>query len=132
MTRKVPVYCGLDADDRQRLVQDIVVAYRRAAAAISAADESEAGADTIGPTSGELVEVPQFTDLIGIDPSVYRQINAALAAGKQHLMFYGPPRHWQDDPRSTGSRDPPRHLHDDHRLGGLGFARCHRWLPTGW
>ena len=86
MTRKVSVYSGLHAGDRQRLVQDIVAAYRRAAA-----DEGETGEETVGPTSGELVEVPEFTDLIGIDPSVYRQINAALAAGKQHLMFYGPP-----------------------------------------
>lgn len=91
MTRKIPVYRGLHAGDRQRLVQDVVAAYRRAAAAMSAASGSESGEDTDGPTSGELVEIPQFTELIGIDPSVYRQINAALAAGKQHLMFYGPP-----------------------------------------
>lgn len=91
MTRKVPVYRGLEAVDRQRLVQDIAGAFGRAAAAISAAEESDAGADTVGPTGGELVEIPQFTELIGIEPSVYRQINAALAAGKRHLMFYGPP-----------------------------------------
>ena len=58
---------------------------------MSAAVEEEAGEDPVGPTSAEPVEIPQFTDLIGIDPSVYRQINAALAAGKQHLMLYGPP-----------------------------------------
>ena len=90
MVRNVPVYCGLDAVDRQRLVRDIVDAYR-AAAAESAAGEDEAGEDRVGPTSGEPIEIPQFTDLIGIEPTVYRQINAALAAGKQHLMFYGPP-----------------------------------------
>ena len=27
----------------------------------------------------------------GVDPSVYRQINAALASGKRHIMLYGPP-----------------------------------------
>ena len=91
MTRNVPVYRGLDAGDRQRLVQDITAAYRNASAALSAAGEGETGDDTVGPTSPEPVEIPQFTDLIGVDPSVYRQINAALAAGKKHLMFYGPP-----------------------------------------
>ena len=30
-------------------------------------------------------------DLIGIDQGVYRQINAALQSGKQHIMLYGPP-----------------------------------------
>ncbi len=28
---------------------------------------------------------------MGIDPAVYRQINAALKSGKQHIMLYGPP-----------------------------------------
>ena len=37
------------------------------------------------------MEIPHFSELVGIDPSVYRQINGALRAGKQHLMFYGPP-----------------------------------------
>ena len=90
MARSVPIYRGLDAGDRQRLVQDIVEAYR-IAAAVSAAGEDEAGEDTVGPTSREPVEIPHFTDLIGIEPTVYRQINAALAGGKRHLMFYGPP-----------------------------------------
>ena len=39
----------------------------------------------------EVVEIHEFPKLFGIDASVYRQINAALKAGKQHLMFYGPP-----------------------------------------
>lgn len=37
------------------------------------------------------VEVPENQALIGVDPSVYRQINAALRSGKQHIMLYGPP-----------------------------------------
>ena len=37
------------------------------------------------------LDVPPNPDLIGIDPRVYRQINAALQSGKQHIMLYGPP-----------------------------------------
>ena len=36
-------------------------------------------------------EVTANPDLIGVDATVYRQINAALKSGKRHLMFYGPP-----------------------------------------
>ena len=36
-------------------------------------------------------EVLECAELVGIDPSVYRQINAAVASGKQHIMLYGPP-----------------------------------------
>lgn len=39
----------------------------------------------------DVLPIPEDPDLIGIDPSVYQQINAALKSGKQHLMFYGPP-----------------------------------------
>lgn len=35
--------------------------------------------------------VPENPDLLGIDAAVYRQINAMLKSGKQHLMLYGPP-----------------------------------------
>ena len=37
------------------------------------------------------LEVPTNPDLVGISDSVYRQINAALQSGKQHIMLYGPP-----------------------------------------
>ena len=37
------------------------------------------------------LDIPENTDLYGIDPAVYRQINAALESGKQHIMLYGPP-----------------------------------------
>ena len=39
----------------------------------------------------ESLSIPENTDLYGIDTSVYRQINAALQSGKQHIMLYGPP-----------------------------------------
>ena len=37
------------------------------------------------------LEVPANPDLMGISDGVYRQINAALQSGKQHIMLYGPP-----------------------------------------
>ena len=53
-------------------------------------EEDEGEVEEIPPLSSVL-PIPDDPDLIGVDPSVYRQINAALASGKQHLMFYGPP-----------------------------------------
>ena len=90
MPIEIPVYHGLDDKDRQRLMHEITDAYKTAAAAMPTAtgeDEDEG----IGPASAEPIEIPEFKQLIGIDPAVYRQINAALKAGKQHFMLYGPP-----------------------------------------
>ena len=53
-------------------------------------EEAKADEDEIRPLSDAL-PIPPNPDLIGIDPSVYQQINAALASGKRHIMFYGPP-----------------------------------------
>ncbi len=86
MVRNIPVYHGLSEKDRQRLVDDVSAAFAQAAESRSLEDETED--ESIGPTEAE---VPEFSELIGLDPAVYRQINAALKAGKQHLMFYGPP-----------------------------------------
>lgn len=36
-------------------------------------------------------EIEPKTDLYGINPNVYKQINAAIKAGKRHIIFYGPP-----------------------------------------
>lgn len=91
MASNIPVYRGLDERDRQRLVKDVSSAYARAAADLQATAETEADEESVGPTSADHIEIPEFSDLIGIDPSVYRQMNAALKAGKKHLMFYGPP-----------------------------------------
>ncbi len=91
MPLNVPVYHGLDEQDRQRLMQDVGEAYARVAAVMPAQEAAEAEEESVGPTSLEPVEIPEFKELIGIDASVYRQINAALAAGKQHLILYGPP-----------------------------------------
>src|SRR5262245_20815040 len=86
----VPVYQGLDEKDRQRLIRDVSTAYEQAGNQPNIKDDTPED-ETVGPTSTEFIEIPEFSDLIGIDPSVYRQINAALKAGKQHLMLYGPP-----------------------------------------
>lgn len=91
MAHSIPVYRGLDDKDRQRLTKDVAAAYARAAAELPATPGKEAEEEAVGPTSAELIEIPEFSDLIGVDPAVYRQMNAALKAGKQHLMFYGPP-----------------------------------------
>ena len=87
----IPVYRGLDEKDRERLIEDVKASFDRAAAALSDGEDTEAADEVVGPTSAEPPEIPQFSKLVGIDPSVYQQINGALRAGKQHLMFFGPP-----------------------------------------
>lgn len=46
--------------------------------------------------------IPENSDLVGIEPAVYRQINAALLSGKKHIMLYGPP--------GTGKTTLARHI----------------------
>ena len=75
--------------------------------------------------------IPEMSDLLGIDPAVYRQINAALASGKRHIMLYGPP--------GTGKTTLARHV-ATVLTGGKwtlvtgssdwGFARHHRGLSA--
>ena len=86
MPDSVRVYRGLEEAERQRLIQDVTDAYARAAAVLPA--EGTDAEEAVGPTSvEEPPEIPEFAELVGIDASVYRQINAALAVGKQHLML---------------------------------------------
>jgi MoxR-like ATPase len=98
MSKPVPVFNLLDQEDRDELKAAIEAAYQKAGTAArherSAVAVEAAGAeaeDTGGLVNGEPLKLPPFDDLIGIDPSVYRQIEAAVNGGKQHLMFYGPP-----------------------------------------
>ena len=123
MIKSVPVFNLLDEDDRAQLKTAIESAYDRAgnairherkAAALELSDvDSE---DTGGLATGEVLKLPPFDDLIGIDPSVYRQIEAAVNGGKQHLMFYGPP--------GTGKTTLARRL--------AGVLNGHKWvLITG-
>ncbi|MCY3789756.1 MAG: AAA family ATPase [Gemmatimonadetes bacterium] len=89
MTNEIPLYLGLEKNERERLIEDVKASFAQAAAALSG--DKDTVAPDVGSASTEIVEVPQSSDLVGIDPSVYRQINGALRADKQHLMFYGPP-----------------------------------------
>ena len=118
MTERIPLYDTSQPDDLERLGRDLERAYDIAARAIPR--PVAAGDDEDEDFEGEVtaaadIAIPDFNDLIGIDPSVRRQIEAALRAGKRHLMLYGPP--------GTGKTEIAR------RLGGL-LAR--RWkLITG-
>jgi len=97
MADQIPFFNLTDEEERGSLKQRIEDAYRgagelarhaRTAAGLGGAEE---GDDTGGLAPGEPLKLTPFDDLIGIDPSVYRQIEAAVNSGKQHLMFYGPP-----------------------------------------
>jgi MoxR-like ATPase len=43
-----------------------------------------------GAASGPFV-LAALSTLIGVDPMVYRQVEAAVNSGKRHIIFYGPP-----------------------------------------
>lgn len=95
-TGQIPVYDLSDKAELERLRKDIEAAYKKAGAPVSkkaattttADDDDDDAVDFIDPADIEISEHPA---LFGIDPAVYRQINAALHSGKQHIMFYGPP-----------------------------------------
>ena len=93
MTRPIDVYEGLSPSGSDRMIQAIELAMSQAAAATAAAAKEAEGEEEAGDgiESGVVSTIPEFPELIGIDPEVYRQINAALASGIRHLMFYGPP-----------------------------------------
>ena len=56
----------------------------------------------VPPSQTQPATIFENTELIGIDPAVYRQINAALRSGKKHIMLYGPP--------GTGKTTLARHI----------------------
>ncbi len=70
-----------------------------AGAGMADEEDEEDDDEIVAPAS---LEIPVNTELLGIDPAVYRQINAALASGKQHIMLYGPP--------GTGKTTLARHI----------------------
>ena len=70
-----------------------------AGAGMAVNEDEEDDDEIVAPAS---LEIPVNTELLGIDPAVYRQINAALASGKQHIMLYGPP--------GTGKTTLARHI----------------------
>lgn len=96
----IPIYDLTDDAELVRLRQDVEAAYNQAgppvpaqvAAAVAAVPEDDDGEEEavpyVDPSTIQILEEPT---LVGVDPAVYRQINAALHSGKQHIMFYGPP-----------------------------------------
>lgn len=93
---QISVYDLSDDAEVPRIKDDIAAAWAAAgpppAAAAAAAEVAEADADVVVEAiDPATLEVPVNPDLLGIDASVYRQINAMLRSGKQHIMLYGPP-----------------------------------------
>ncbi len=89
----IPVYDLSEVDEAGRLTTDIEAAWD-AAGPPPVAEEAAGGEDAEAAPEAfdfENVEIPENPELLGIDPAVYRQINAVLKSGKQHLMLYGPP-----------------------------------------
>ncbi|MEJ7936124.1 AAA family ATPase [Sphingobium sp. AN558] len=89
----IPVYDLSEDADLDRLKADLSHAWDNAGpppevAAVVAEEDTD---DNGEPLDFSHLEVPENPDLLGIDPAVYRQINAMLQSGKQHLMLYGPP-----------------------------------------
>lgn len=66
------LYDGTQDAERDRLVAELSVVF--------------ATAPATGPFN-----LAADTSLVGIDPSVYRQIEAAVNSGKRHIILYGPP-----------------------------------------
>jgi len=88
MPEPIQVFNGLDEDDVNRMAQAIIDTFEQVSASVI---DEEDGGDEQPASVPPIPQVPPLDELIGIDPEVYRQINAALAAGFRHLLFYGPP-----------------------------------------
>lgn len=105
----IPVYDLSDKAEFERLKKNISDAWKVAgpvappvAEAGSGIDDEDEAVDDDEIVAPATLDIPEMTDLLGIDPAVYRQINAALASGKQHIMLYGPP--------GTGKTTLARHI----------------------
>lgn len=89
----MPFYDLSDDAQAGRLTVEMEAAWHAAGPPPQA--EAEAGAgweeEVVGEIDPTKLEIPENPELLGIDPAVYRQINAALRSGKQHIMLYGPP-----------------------------------------
>jgi len=89
----IPVFdLSVDANVEQ-LKTDVAAAWDAAGPPPVAAPAAAAADDEDDDEALDYahVDIPEDTSLLGIDPAVYRQINAMLKSGKQHLMLYGPP-----------------------------------------
>jgi 5-methylcytosine-specific restriction protein B len=86
--RPIPVYEAYREASMERMAVAIDSAFMRATASVLDEEDEPDGSE---PEPDVPPEVPVLPDLIGMDPEVYRQINAAIRSNKQHLLFYGPP-----------------------------------------
>ena len=89
----ITVYDLSEDAEAGRLTVDLEKAWKTAGPppqAIAAA-ETAAAEEGVVEIDASTLEIPVNPDLLGVDPSVYRQINALLRSGKQHIMLYGPP-----------------------------------------
>ena len=103
----ISVFDLSDKSEFERLKKEIADAWQAAGPVVPPAgsgldDEDEEAADDAEIVAPASLHIPEMSDLLGIDPAVYRQINAALASGKQHIMLYGPP--------GTGKTTLARHI----------------------
>ena len=89
----IPAYEASDDAEIDRLKADLVAAWDAAGPPPAIAVAEDPADDGVAEDDLDYahVDIPENTDLLGIDPAVYRQINAMLKSGKQHLMLYGPP-----------------------------------------
>ena len=90
---RIPTFDLHQKSDKDRLQKQIEDAWNAAGPAQSpGASAKNSTGQVATPRKNSIApEVQPCDDLIGIDPSVYRQINAAVASGKRHIMLYGPP-----------------------------------------
>src|SRR5205823_230009 len=68
------VYNGVDAAEIERLGSDV-----------------DAALDPEKEPDREPFTLDADAALVGVDPMVYRQVEAAVNSGKRHIIFYGPP-----------------------------------------
>lgn len=87
----IPLYDLSDDAEAGRLTLDLEAAWQAAGPPPKPEADSVSEDEVGGEIDLATLEVPENPDLLGIDPAVYRQINAALRSGKQHIMLYGPP-----------------------------------------
>ncbi|MDP8249637.1 AAA family ATPase [Pseudochrobactrum saccharolyticum] len=92
-TTTIPIYDLTEDANIETMKADVEAAWNAAGPVPSKIiavtdDDNEI---EVEPLKYEHVDIPEDTNLLGIDPAVYRQINAMLKSGKQHLMLYGPP-----------------------------------------
>ena len=83
----IPVF-DLASDEGFEELTSIVKEVSKQIVRANGGDGEENFIQIIDETIGKDWKRPE---LFGIDPTVYRQINASLRAGKKHIMLYGPP-----------------------------------------